>query len=367
MHPGFYIKEEMEVRDWLQRDLAFILGCKEQTLNPILSGKRGISPAMAKAMGQAFDVPAEFFLNLQKAYDLAHAPEPGPDVAIRARMQSQYPVREMIKRGWIEESDALMIETQLVDFFEVDSPEQIPYLAHAAKRSRYEEREIPPPQLAWLFRVRQLARSISVPTYSERALRDALGHLQGLLLAPEEARHVPRILMDCGVRFVIVEKIPHADIDGVCFWHNGQPVIGISTKRDTIDNFWFVLRHEIEHVLRKHGQKDEIIDAELKGEKASTSASLPEEERVANAAAADFCVPADKLESFMKRKHPFYYERDVIAFARIVQRHPGIVVGQMQHHLARYDYLTRHLAKIRQFVLPGASADGWGQVVPVSI
>lgn len=59
-HPGYYIKEEMEARGWSQRDLAFILGSTDQALNPILSGKRGISPEMAKAFGEAFDVPAEF-------------------------------------------------------------------------------------------------------------------------------------------------------------------------------------------------------------------------------------------------------------------------------------------------------------------
>src|SRR5262245_46026095 len=44
MHPGFYLKEEMDARGWLQRDLSFILGCSEQTLNMLLAGKRGISP-----------------------------------------------------------------------------------------------------------------------------------------------------------------------------------------------------------------------------------------------------------------------------------------------------------------------------------
>ena len=141
----------------------------------------------------------------------------------------------------------------------------------------------------------------------------------------------------------------------------------MSTRRDKIDNFWFVLRHEIEHVLQGHGKEQEIIDDDLEGIKASTDASLPKEEQIANAAAADFCAPAKKLELFMKRKHPLYYEKDVIAFARIHQRHPGLVVGQMQHRLGRYDYLSRWLVKVRQFVLPGAVADGWGQVAPVSL
>jgi HTH-type transcriptional regulator / antitoxin HigA len=363
MHPGFYLKEEMDARGWLQRDLSFILGCSEQTLNMLISGKRGISPEMAKALADAFDVPAEFFANLQQAYDLSRAGKPDPGVAQRARMQAQYPVREMIKRGWIEESDASMIEAQLVRFFGVSTQDEIPYLAHAAKKSKYEEREIPPAQLAWLFRVRQIAESISVPTYSEKALRSAVIDLQRLLYAPEEARHVPKILTDCGVKFVLVEKLPQADIDGVCFWIGETPIIGMSLRRDAIDNFWFVVRHEIEHVLRKHGRDAEIIDTDLNGKSPN---DVSEEERVANAAAADFCG-TDKLDSFLTRKKPFYYEKDVLAFARLHQRHPGVVIGQIRRRLDRYDYLTRHLAKIRQFVIPAAITDGWGQSFNVSL
>ncbi len=368
-HPGFYIKEEMEARGWSQRDLAFILGLTDQALNPILSGKRGISPDMARALGEAFDVPAEFFANLQQAYDLAQARSPEPSIAVRRNMQTTYPVREMIKRGWIELSDAGMIETQLARFFEGETSNDIPYFGtHTAKKSSYEEREIPPAQLAWLFRVRQIARSITVPPYSEKALRLAIAQFESLLYTPDEIRRVPRILMECGIRFILVEKLPNADIDGVCFWlDEHSPVIGMTTRRDKIDNFWFVLRHECEHVLRGDGREDEMIDANLEGEKASTSDSIPLEERIANAAAANFCVPSEKLSSFLARKHPFYYEKDVIAFARLLNRHPGLVVGQMQHRLDRYDYLARYLVKVRQFVLPGSIADGWGQVVPVSL
>lgn len=364
-HPGFYLKEEMEERELLARDLAFILGVPEQSLNVILSGKRGISPDMARALGEAFDVPAEFFMNLQQAYDLSRAVAPDPGVAIRAKMQTQYPVREMMKRGWIEQSDPTMLELQLQRFFKVNSSDDIPYMAHAAKKSRYEERAIAPEQLAWLFRVRLIAESISVPTFSASKLRTTVGDFQALLHTPDEARHVPKMLTECGIKFVIVERLPRADIDGVCFWDKDTPVIGMSMRHDRIDNFWFVLRHEIEHVLREHGRMEEMID-NLDGDRAF-SGSLPQEEVVANAAAADFCAPAERFDVFMKRKSPLYYEKDVVAFARLYNRHPGLIVGQIRNRLNRFDYLTRHLVKIRQFVLPGAITDGWGQVIPVEL
>ena len=114
-HPGFYIKEEMEAREWLQRDLAFILGVPEQAVNMILAGKRGISADMALALADAFDTDRDFFANLQKAYDLAHARTPDPSVALRGSMQSQYPVREMIKRGWITKVGNAHVRRVLVE------------------------------------------------------------------------------------------------------------------------------------------------------------------------------------------------------------------------------------------------------------
>ena len=366
-HPGFFIKEELDERGWSQRDLAFILGVQEQAINMIISGKRGISPDMARSLGDAFDVNPDLFANLQKEYDMAQAKQPKPGVSLLGKMHVNYPVREMVNRGWLVNAEAEMINQQLARFFEVQNTSQVPYMAYAAKkRSPYEEREIPPAQLAWLFRVRQIAKSISVPRYSESRLREAVEAMRGLTVAPEQTCEIPRLLSECGVRLIIVEKLPNSKIDGVCFWLNEHsPVIGMSIQRDTIDNFWFVLRHELEHVLRKHGRKVEMIDGDL--QKSSDDALEPEEEKVANAAARDFCVVTAKFESFMIRKKPFYYERDVIAYSRIINRHPGIVVGQMQRYLDNYSYLTRYLSKVRQFVMQGAIADGWGQIMPISL
>ena len=368
-HPGFYIKEEMEARGWRQVDLAFILGISENAVNEILKGKRGISPDMAKALGEAFDVSPEFFANLQKSYELSKAQDPNPAVALRGQLQSKYPIREMVRRGWLENTDAILLQAQLIRFFNVNSLDEVPYMKYAAYKTKYEEKDIPAEEVAWLYRVHQIAKSISVPKFTEKALRFGISDLEGLLNSPDDVRFVPQILMECGVRFIIVEKLPKGKIDGVCFWLDDEsPVIGMSTRRDKIDNFWFVLRHEIEHVLRGDGKNAEVLDIELEKEKtSSTDTSLPEEERIANAAAADFCVPTHKLDSFMERKRPYYYETDVEAFARLRKRHSGLVVGQMQFRLGDYKYLYRHLVPVRKFILPTTNHDGFDAIFPISL
>jgi HTH-type transcriptional regulator / antitoxin HigA len=362
--PGFFIREELDARGWSQRDLAFILGVPEQAVTLLVGGKRGISADMARALGDAFDVPADFFANLQKAYELSLARAPDPGVAKRANLQNAYPVREMIKRGWLADTDATMLEAQLMRFFGAANVNEIPHLAHAAKKTRYDE--VSPVQLAWLFRVRQIAKSMTVTRYNKAALETALTRFRNFLIDPEEIRHVPRLLSEAGVRFVVVETLPTSQIDGVCFWLNEHsPVIGMSLRHDRIDNYWFVLRHEIEHILLGHGKDAEIVDTDLGADGGASSTS--EEERLANAAAANFCVPAEDMNSFIARKSPFISEKDVLGFAKVRQVHPGLVVGQVQKRLDRYDFLRKYLTKVRPYATAGAVVDGWGELAPVAL
>eukprot|EP00913_Durusdinium_trenchii_P015637 g14698.t1 len=199
-HPGEFLAEELEARGWSQRDLAYILGVSEQGITQIVNGRRGISPEMAKALGDAFDVNPEFFTNLQKAYDLSRAKEPDPGIAKRALFQGVYPIREMIRRGWLEDTDVPMLEGQLMRFFRTNDVGNIPHLAHAAKKSDYESDT--PEQLAWLYRVRQICAEMVVPKYSKKALRDAVeNQLPALMAAPEEAGFTSSVGLDPSLTF----------------------------------------------------------------------------------------------------------------------------------------------------------------------
>lgn len=369
--PGQLIKSLMDDRGWTQRLLSAILDVDVTGINHIVSGKRPVTAEMSLLLGEVFDVPAEDFMELQKNYDLAKAriiSRPDSGRATRAHLFGGLPVTEMIKRGWLDASDIRdvpKIELALSKFFGVQSVNEIEILPHAAKKT---ETFMPATsaQLAWLYRVKEIANEMIVAKYSPSAVRNAVDLLHNLLSAPEEVRKVPRILAESGIRFVIVETLPTAKIDGVCFWLNDKsPVIAMSLRFDRIDNFWFVLRHEIEHVLQQHGKKTIMLDAELEGERAGTGINISEEERVANEAALEFCVPAKRMDSFIARKSPFFNEIDIIGLANTLQIHPGLVAGQIQHRTGKYDRFRQHLVKIRSFITPSAMVDGWGDVAPV--
>jgi HTH-type transcriptional regulator/antitoxin HigA len=371
--PGQMIKSLLINRNWTQKILAIIMAVDEPVITNIIANRRPITAEMAMLLERIFEIPAEDFLTLQKTYDLARArieTSPDPALTTRAHLFGGLPVAEMIKRGWLEADsmrDVAQVEMALAKFFGVESPDHIETLPHAAKKT---ETFTPatPSQLAWIYRVRQIASEMLVAKYSPFTVRAAITRLDKLLSAPEEARKVPRILAECGIRYLIVETLPGAKIDGVCLWLNGSfPVIGMTLRYDRIDNFWFVLRHELEHILRQHGKKSIMLDTELEGEKAGTGANIATEEREANEAAAEFCVPQGKLDGFIARKAPFFNQRDILGFAKTLQIHAGLVAGQLQHKTGRYDRFRQHLAKIRFAVAPCAMVDGWGDIAPVGL
>lgn len=370
--PGQYLRALLEDRGWSQRLLGIVLDVDETGVNKMVCDRRPITAETAVILGEVFDVDADEFLRRQKDFDLAKARfkvQPDPAREHRARLFGTLPVSEMIKRGWIDADDirdVKAVEKELARFFGVERAEDIEILPHAAKKTHVEA-DVTPPQLAWIYRVKQIADETLVGPYSPVGVRAAVKKLDALLGAPEEARKVPRILAECGIRFVIVETVKSANIDGVCFWLDEKsPVIGMTLRYDRIDNFWFVLRHELEHVIRLHGQETIALDAELEGKSAGCGPSIPEQECVANKAAADFCVPQDKLQMFISRKEPVFAERDVLAFARMLDVHPGLIVGQIQRHTGRYNLHREYLAPVRSIVTRDSHVDGWGDVFPVS-
>lgn len=363
--PGEFIREELEARGWTQGDLAQIMDRPLRLINELIAGKKQITPETARGLSKAFGAQDPlYWMNLDAAYRLRQLdPEEDESVDRRSKLYSLFPVRELMKRKWIEPSKNLdVIEHRVCRFFRIQNLDERPVFSHAAKAAQYEERTAL--QWAWLYRAKELAEAVHSSPYSERSLNGALNKLRGLLVAPEEIRQVPQILAAAGVRFVIVEFLPGAKIDGATFWLNDTPVIALSLRFDRVNNFWFVLRHEIEHVLNRDGLV--TIDVELT-EQLQRKDTLPLEEIRANDAAAEFLVPHAELDNFITRVRPLYSEQRILLFAKRIGVHPGLVVGQLQFRdEVPYTHFHKHLVKVREIITSSSVTDGWGSVPPIS-
>lgn len=73
-HPGeILLHEFLEPLGMTQVDLAKSLGVPVQRINTIVRGKRGVTAETALLLAREFNISAEFWMNLQTAWDLFHA------------------------------------------------------------------------------------------------------------------------------------------------------------------------------------------------------------------------------------------------------------------------------------------------------
>ena len=368
--PGDFIKEELEAREWTQGDLAEILGRPQRVISEIITGKRAISPATATGLGEAFGTGAQFWMNLESAYQLAQVKDPDEDVARRASLYSKAPVKEMLRRRWIEPSNAVeVLEKQIVAFFELTRlDDEIRFCAAARQSTSY--MDVTPMQCAWLFRAKKLARAVQAKRFTPQLLDEGLTRLRHLLQSPEEVRHVPRILAESGIRFVVLEPLPQTRIDGVCFWLDDlSPVIALSFRYDRLDWFWFTLAHELKHVENGDGRERQAqLDTDLVGDRALRTEEKPLSEQEADHFAAQFLIPEGQLDNFIARVRPLYSKQRILGFAARLNIHPGLVIGQLQRRgEIKYAHSRDMLLKVREYVIGSTLTEGWGHFPPVSL
>ena len=364
--PGTTIQAELEELGWTQVDLAEVMGRPPKTINGLLAGKVRVTEKTAKELELALEIDADFWMRSEAYYRLHSSKKAAPSaISKRAEIRRRVPVlRQMAARGWITlVDDPDELRHRVENFLDGPIDEPVTFTM-AAKQSSYNE-PLSAAQKVWLLRAKQLAEGMPLPAYSRVKLVEAVEQMRELLWSPDDARRVPGLLSDAGVRFVVVERLPGLKIDGVCFWlkEGTRPVIAMSLTSDRIDNFWFVLRHEIEHVLRGDGKDGAfVVDTNLE-----ETADVSEQERRANGAASDFCVPRDKMEDFVNRKGPLFNNTNIRQFAHANGIHPGLVAGQLRMRLSKgplgsdaWKRFTSHLVKIRHVVTSTALVDGFG-------
>lgn len=360
--PGEFLKDELECRGWTQVELSEILARPPRLISEIIAGKRAITPETAKGLEAAFGTSAELWMNLESAWQLSKTSIEASLVQRRAKLYGKFPVKELIRRSWIEYADDFQeLETNFCRFFGIHSLDEAPKFKHAGKRAEYTD-VAQTIQLAWLNRAEHVASKLSVGTFSTKGLQAAINQLQGCLQTVEGVRQVPSILSNAGIRFVIVEYLPSGKLDGACFWldKGKSPVIALSLRLDRLDNFWHTLFHEIDHISHSEGKDAPIVDLiETSHAKAE---HVPQQEARANASAAHYCIDHDVFEEWISRMRRIS-KLSILAFAEERCVHPALVVGQLQYlGIIPYSFHRDLLVKVRSRVVETATTDGFGSM-----
>jgi len=68
-HPGEVLLDELKARGIRQKDFAAEIGMQPTMLNEVVKGKRSITADIALLLEEALDIPADFWLQLQRQYE----------------------------------------------------------------------------------------------------------------------------------------------------------------------------------------------------------------------------------------------------------------------------------------------------------
>ena len=90
IHPGEHLAEQLEALEMSAAELARQLKVPTNRITHILNGQRAITGDTARRLGHFFGTSAEFWLNLQKIYELRVAErESGSDIKALPRLRDR--------------------------------------------------------------------------------------------------------------------------------------------------------------------------------------------------------------------------------------------------------------------------------------
>lgn len=329
--PGYFIREQMDLREWNQEELAEITGFSQKHLSALLNDKSPVSLDMARVLAEVFDTSAQYWLNLDNGYRLWLADgktEKEQAADIKATIYERMPVRDMTKKGWLPKANDVK-ELQVfvkkfwgirkLDFSFMDDEEMCMPRKSAAfnQFNAYYA-------LTWFRKAKVEARKIKVPAYSIEGLKDLYNRMNTFTVSNKGLSDFLAELEKVGVKPMVLPHLEKTYLDGAAFMDGKNPVVVYTGRHKRIDNFWFTMAHELAHVLyHLNEEKPFVLDNLRNGEK-------NEIEDEANHHAGQALRHNDLLDYLNPHIHYLTVEH-IESCARELQIHPAIIIGKLAH------------------------------------
>lgn len=326
-----------------QRGLAERLGLKEQQIQRYEA--EAYSTANVRRLAE---VAKALNLNISEVAELSQDLHAKKDTKPESIQWDRFPIREMYRRDWFEGYTGTLAgavaqaEVLVADLMKRAGSR--PRLALHRKRVRSGSAVDLYSLLAWQFRVLALANA-SPPSnrYDPGRLDDTwFKKLRQQSRSPDGPIRAQKCLEDAGIAVIIEPHLPSTHLDGAALLAENGPVIGLTLRYDRLDNFWFVLLHELIHVkvhLQK-GRVENIFD--------DLEAEADALEREADELAGRALIPDELWETALARY--LRTEDSIKAFAKELNISEAIIAGRVRKEADNYVMLTQlvGLGKVRQ-------------------
>ena len=337
IHPGEILKDELVLREIKQKDFALLTGIPQTQLNEIIKGKRGINSDIALMIGKALKMDAALWMNLQSNYELDLAKISEKNSIRLVAMDQWEMVKSYIPEKFYKKHNVItgnpVFDVPVVKaIYGVQSFEQLagvysqtPY----AKFRKSNKLSIDKINLVgWVKLVNYQAANIKVNHFEANKQNELITELKAIFRRNKKTvEKTTETLARFGIKLIVQPHPEKCAVDGISFWSNGNPAIGISLRHRRIDNFAFTILHELGHVFLHliNDNTAEFID--LHKDHNTSEYKNSKEENEANDFSRNCLIDKDSWDNYIN-DNPHFIEESIKSFANKMKVHPGIVQGR---------------------------------------
>jgi len=349
-HPGIILADEIEANGFSQIDFAKMIDYKRSQLNEIIKGKRNINAELALLLEKTLGIDADYWMEAQKNYDLDKARIEAKNKQQLEAIEIWKVAKDFIPIAFFKREKVItgnpVVDNQIVrDIYGVNNLDQLASLSVQQNYARFKKSTKLKTDviniMGWVKLVQYRAKETIVPPFNHENQEQLVTDLKAILFKNKDVlKKVQSKLHENGIKLVYQAKGEKTPVDGVTFWSDGNPAIGMTLRHKRLDNFAFVLFHELGHVFEHlvNNNNAEFIDLEVKNEEEEYKNST--EEKQANKFAQNSLINKQDWEDFSKNLFFNNNDESIIKFAKKIKINPSIVRGRICYELNDYKSFT---------------------------
>jgi addiction module HigA family antidote len=330
--PGEVILEALQDRGMTQAELARRMARPPKTVNEIIKGKAAITAETAIQLERTLGISARLWAGLEANYRQQVARRDAMrNLETEVGWMDGFPLKDLRQNHLIHgRGVTAAVLDELLSFFGVSSPEA--FERHwldpqAAFRSSPAFVAQPKAMAAWLrWGQVEAAKVPAPPPFQAGRFRKVLGEVLPMTRRGPFMQILERVRQLClsvGVIVVLTPEFQGTHVSGASHWVKGRPVIQLSLRHKSDDQFWFTFFHEAGHVLTSRQRRDYVDSADL-----ASGVVVNADEAAANQYARDSLLSPAEYAAFVDAGD--YCASSVRALAEVLRVAPGIVVGRLQ-------------------------------------
>ena len=319
------IKFRMDQQDLKNKDLIPYIGSGGK-VSEILNGKRTLSLEMIRALHRGLGIPYSSLMKDPQDIETGESVE-----------WSKFPLKEMLKRNLITQDKKRgdikdCAEEYVKEYFGGSLDQELALLLRTSASTR-SGREMKKESLSvWHNEVTRLAGKQNLTSNFDLDKLDndffeELAKLSTFVKGPLLAKEY---LSRYGIHLVVVEHFQKTYLDGAAIrLEDDSPVVALTLRHDRLDNFWFVLLHELAHIKKHLYTEDQKVifddlDVDIQGQSPI--------EKEADDFAIKKLIPAEVRDQLKELKTA----ADVSLTAMRYDRNPAIFAGYIRKEKSNY-------------------------------